>query len=174
MQDTQPLRQFLLQEALSFVQAATHINGILRIALIGSLTTTKVSPKDVDLLLTIADDTNLKELAAAGRKLKGRTQGRNSGADIFLINAKGKYIGRTCPWRECAPGIRASCLADNCGLQQYLYDDLSAINLQHHLTSAPPIVLWPEVVTHCTVPSDVSAWLASSWQPTRPSAVGDA
>jgi hypothetical protein len=34
-----PLRQFLLLEALNFMRAASQLPGVLRIALIGSLTT---------------------------------------------------------------------------------------------------------------------------------------
>lgn len=30
---------------------------------------------------------------------------------LFLANQRGQYLGRTCPWKECAPGIRAACEA---------------------------------------------------------------
>jgi hypothetical protein len=161
-QDTlSPLRQFLLLEALAFLRTASQIPGVLRIALIGSLTTEKATPKDIDLLLTVADDLNLESLASSGRRLKGRTQGRNSGADIFLLDPHGEYIGRTCQWRECAPGIRMACRADHCGRRPYLYDDLRVIKLAQELVSAPPLQLWPAVIGRGALPGDVQAWLES-------------
>ena len=156
-----PLRQFLLLEALSFVRTASRLPGVLRIALIGSITTDKPDPKDIDLLLTVADDLDLERLASAGRRLKGRAQGRNSGADIFLLNLRAEYIGRTCQWRECAPGIRMACRADQCGRRPYLYDDLRVIKLSQALVSAPMLELWPTVVSHGALPGDVQAWLAT-------------
>jgi hypothetical protein len=156
-----PLREFLLQEGLGFIRTASRLPGVLRIALIGSLTTEKADPKDIDLLLTVADDLDLEHLASAGRRLKGRAQGRNSGADIFLLNSQGEYIGRTCQWRECAPGIRLACRADHCGRRPFLYDDLRVVKLAQALVCAPPIELWPTIVSRRALPSDVQAWLAS-------------
>jgi hypothetical protein len=103
------IRRHLLPGVLRFVQATRRIDGMLRIALIGSLTTTKPSPKDADLLVTVRDDVDLAPLAAAGRKLKGHAQQQNRGADIFLCSAEGVYLGRTCHWKECRPGVRLSC-----------------------------------------------------------------
>lgn len=160
-QDTEsPLRRFLLLEALNFMRAASQLPGVLRIALIGSLTTEKAEPKDIDLLLTVADDLDLERLASSARRLKGRAQGRNSGADIFLSSPRGEYIGRTCQWRECAPGIRMACRADHCGRRPYLYDDLRVLELNQALVSNPPLQLWPAVVSHGALPGDVQAWLA--------------
>jgi len=155
------LRQFLLLEALTFVRSASRLRGVLRIALIGSLTTEKPDPKDVDLLVTVADHLDLESLASAGRKLKGRTQSRNSGADIFLLGGRGEYIGRICQWRECAPGIRIACRADHCGRRPYLYDDLGVVKLHQELVSNPPLELWPAVVVHDALPGDVQAWLTN-------------
>jgi hypothetical protein len=161
-QDTfSPLRQFLLLGALGFMRTASRLPGVRQIVLIGSLTTDKADPKDIDLLLTVADDLDLERLASAGRRLKGRAQGRSSGADIFLLNPRGEYIGRTCQWRECVPGIRVACRADHCGRRHYLYDDLRVIKLTQALVSAPPLQLWPTVVSHGALPGDVQAWLVN-------------
>src|SRR3990172_10657972 len=107
------IRAFLLSEVLHFVERARACPGVQRIALVGSLARDKDDPKDADVLVTVDDDADLTPLATAGRRLKGRAQSRNKGADmgadIFLANPSGKYIGRTCHWRECYPGIRASC-----------------------------------------------------------------
>lgn len=103
------LREFLIGEVLNFVRDACHCPGVSRIALVGSLATSKPNPKDADVLVTVADDADLTSLATAGRKLKGKAQSRNSGADIFLANPSGEYIGRICHWRECRPFVRVSC-----------------------------------------------------------------
>ena len=51
----------------------------VRIAVIGSLTTEKPSPKDADVLVTLRDDADVELLAQLGRKLKGTAQTRNLG-----------------------------------------------------------------------------------------------
>jgi hypothetical protein len=152
-----PVRVQLLEAALTFVWSAARLPGVKRIALIGSLTTPKPSPKDIDLLITITDDMNLAPLAKAARQLNGRAMqsGRSRGGDVFLADIGGNYLGRTCPWKECGPGIRRSCDALHCGQRHYLHDDLHAITLDSSLIQDPPIELWPAVVPRVEVPVDV-------------------
>lgn len=133
----------------------THLEGIIQIALIGSLTTNKAKPKDADVLVTIDESVDMEKLAEFGRKLKGRTQSINSGADIFLINAVGEYLGRTCSWRECRPGIRMSCQAMNCGWVPYLYDNLQIIKLSKKITANPPLLIYPEIIIKNELPKDL-------------------
>jgi predicted nucleotidyltransferase len=95
------VRDELLAEVCRFVERARDCPGVRRIALIGSLATAKKDPKDADVLVTVDDDADLTPLAALGRKLKGRAQSRNKGADIFFADLAGDYIGRLCHWREC-------------------------------------------------------------------------
>jgi hypothetical protein len=154
-----PIRAHLLAGVLAFTQAASQVPGVANIALIGSLATDKPDPKDADVLVTVADDADLTLLAAHGRKLLGHAQSRYRGADIFLANPHGDYLGRLCPWKRCGPGIRASCDALHCGRHLYLHDDLSTIRLPKKLIVAPPIVLWPQVVARVTIPTDVDAGL---------------
>jgi predicted nucleotidyltransferase len=156
-----PVRSQLLEAALLFVRSVARLPGVERIALIGSLTTPEPSPKDIDLLVTIADDMELAPLAKAARQLNGRAMqtGRSRGGDVFLADVSGNYLGRTCPWKECGPGIRLSCDALHCGQRHYLHDDLQAIKLQPALIEAPPIELWPAVVAHVNSPPDVEELL---------------
>ena len=154
-----PIRPHLLAGVLAFTQAACRITGVTHIALIGSLATNKPEPKDADMLVTVADDADLTLLAAYGRKLLGHAQTRNRGGEVFLANPQGDYLGRTCPWKLCAPGIRISCDALHCGWRPYLHDDLGAIELRRELIAKPPIELWPHVVAHVTPPKDVEALL---------------
>ena len=159
-----PIRAFLLAEVLRFVEHACACPGVRRIALIGSLTRDKADPKDADVLVTVDDDADLTSLASAGRRLKGRAQSRNKGADIFLADSSGNYIGRTCHWRECRPGIRGSCHARHCGHRAFLHDDLDAVTLNATLIRTPPLELWPAVVRRAQLPSDVEAQLVKPLQ----------
>ena len=117
--------------------------------------TGKPDPKDADLLVTVADDMDLTLLATLGRKLQGHAQSFARGGEVFLADPQGHYLGRTCPWKRCGPGIRISCDALHCGRRPYLHDDLETIRLDEGLVVAPPIELWPQVVTRVSVPGDV-------------------
>ena len=152
-----PVRTQLLEAALAFVRSAARLPSVKRIALIGSLTTPEPSPKDADLLVTVTDDMDLAPLAKAARQLNGRAlqTGRSRGADVFLADVGGHYLGRACLWKECGPGIRLSCNALHCGQRHYLHDDLRAIKLEPALIQNPPIELWPAVVTRMAAPADV-------------------
>jgi predicted nucleotidyltransferase len=149
------IRPRLIAEALAFVRAARELPGVSRIALIGSLATTKSDPKDVDLLVTVADDADLGALATLGRRLQGRAQSLNRGGEVFLADPRGAYLGRLCPWTRCGPGIRLGCDARHCGRRLYLHDDLEAIRLARSLVEAPPLEVWPQVVARVPPPADV-------------------
>lgn len=150
------LRHRLLNEVVIFVRTARHLPEVTRIALIGSLTTDKVDPKDADLLVTIKDDADLEQLATLGRKLSGHAQNFDRGGEVFLADERNNYLGRTCPWKRCGPGIRASCDALHCGWRPYLHDDLKDIKLPKSLVAEPPLELWPEFVARVPVPDDVT------------------
>jgi hypothetical protein len=149
---TEPRRPLLVW-TYSFVRAARLCPGVRRIALLGSLTSAKAIPKDVDVLVTIERTMDLTELASAGRRLKGLAQTINLGADIFLADTSGHYLGRICHYRECYP--RVACHAQHCGLRAHLNDDLHVVTLSKDLLASPPIELWPKVVRTLTVPADV-------------------
>jgi hypothetical protein len=146
-------RRHLLAGAAAFVKRVKQIKGVTRIALIGSITTPKRSPNNINILLTIASEDIVPDIAAAGRKLMGHAQQLNRGADIFLADPTGRYLGRTCPWRDCGPGIRSRCQAQHCG--GHLYDDLRVLTLKHDTITTPPIEIWPKVVVRGDVPKDV-------------------
>lgn len=150
-------RARLIGATLVFVRAASRLPGVERIALLGSLTTRKYEPKDTDLLVTVAADLDLTELATLGRKLKGHLQSRgpNLGADIFLASPAGEYLGRTCGWRDCRPWLRVRCQALQCGERHYLYDDLQVLRLRPELIAYPPVVLWPRMQSYTHLPIDI-------------------
>lgn len=162
-----PLRTHLLNASYTFARRAAQLPGVSRIAVIGSLLTPKLQPKDADVLVTVDADLELGRLAHAGRQFKGRTQTRNCGADIFLANEAGRYLGRICGWRECAPGIRAACRAEHCGRVAYLNDDLWVVTLKPALVAEPPLELWPRLVRRVALPRDVEAVLGQGL-PTDP------
>jgi hypothetical protein len=146
-----PVREHLIAAALDFVAAVSQMPGAERVALVGSICTTKPNPKDVDILLTISPSIDMERLATLGRKLKGKMQGIGSGADIFLADLDGRYLGRTCSWKECRP--RVSCEALNCGA--YLYDDLRCLTLDRELIANPKIVLHPRIIVRGELPEDL-------------------
>jgi hypothetical protein len=152
-------RRHLLEAVLAFVRAAWSTPGVLRIALLGSLASDKPVPKDADVLVTIDTATDLAPLARLGRRLMGTAQTINLGADVFLADAAGRYIGRLCHYRVCRP--RVACRALNCGLRQHLNDDLQIVTLSPALVTAPPIELWPRIVARCAVPADTQALLVA-------------
>jgi hypothetical protein len=154
-----PVRPRLIEEVVVFVRAASQLPGVIRIALIGSLATDELEPKDIDMLVTVTDKMNLNRLATLGRKLNGHVQSFGRGGEVFLANPQGDYLGRTCPWKQCGPGIRASCDARHCGRRPYLHDDWDAIQLTSALIAAPPIGLWPQAVAHVPVPGDLETGL---------------
>jgi hypothetical protein len=156
-------RRPLLLAVRSFVRDARDCPGVLRIALVGSLTTAKANPKDADVLVTIAGTMDLTKLARAGRRLKGLAQTINLGADIFLADEGGRYLGRICHYRECHP--RRACLAEHCGRRESLNDDLHVVTLSNELIAAPPVDLWPKVVRRVMVPPDVVAILLTELEP---------
>lgn len=145
----------LIAEVLAFVGAACQLPGVVRIALIGSLTTDEPDPKDADLLVTVADDIDLAPLATLERKISGHAQSFNRGADVFLAGPRGNYLGRTCPWKRCGPGIRARCDALHCGQRLYMHDDLDTIHLAGDLIVTPAVELWPQIVARVPVPEDL-------------------
>jgi hypothetical protein len=154
-----PPRARLIAEVLAFVHAASQLPGVVRITLIGSLTTAKPDPKDADVLVTVTDDADLAPLATLGRKLQGHAQSFNRGGEVFLADPRGNYLGRTCPWKRCGPGIRVRCDALHCGRRPYLHDDLETIHLPQALIAAAPIELWPEIIARTPIPQDVEQGL---------------
>ena len=101
----------------------------------GSITTPKPEPKDLDLLVWIDDAMDLAPLARTA------------------------YLGRVCIWTRCAPGVRVRCDAQHCGQRQFLHDDLQTIRLPTDLIREPPAELWPQVVVRRAIPADLMAFL---------------
>jgi hypothetical protein len=112
----------------------------------------------------VADDMPLGKLARLKRSLLGATlqTGDNCGADVFLCNPQGTYLGRICSWKQCAPGIRQSCQAQHCGRREFLSDDLQNIRLDPSLLAEPPLELWPETIARTELPSDVREELVAA------------
>ena len=148
-------RSDLLDATIRFITSIVEVPGVQSVSLLGSIITDGSDPKDIDLLLTITDDTDVSVLAVHARRLQGRTQQLNRGADVFLVDERGTYLGRTCHWKECRPGIRAACDALHCGQRPHLHDDLEDIRLDPRTVAAPPVTLWPQVVRRVVLPLDV-------------------
>jgi predicted nucleotidyltransferase len=154
-------RAALLAGLRPFVAAARKVAGVRRIGLLGSIVIGKPDPKDIDVLVVVADDADLAALALHARRLQGRAQSVNRGADVFLADERGNYIGRTCRWKECRPGIRQSCDARHCGRRAHLHDDLDAVTLSTSVVASPPVVLWPVVERRGRLPADLEEVVAA-------------
>jgi len=154
-------RPQLLDGLRRFVRSVRDMPGVKSIAVLGSIVTTKPNPKDIDVLVVIADDADLTPLATASRRLQGHAQSFNRGADVFLADERGAYIGRTCHWRDCRLGVRRSCDALHCGRRPYLHDDLDASRLNSSLVVSPPVTLWPHVERRGQLPPDVEEIIAA-------------
>ena len=61
----------------------------------------KAIPKDVDILVKIDGAVDLNELARVADVLDGIGSNDQLGADVFLADAAGRYLGRICNYREC-------------------------------------------------------------------------
>ena len=155
------IRERFLDETAAFVRAAGAIPGVRRIAVIGSIVTDKPDPKDIDLLVTVTDDADVAPLAVCARRLQGKLQGLNHSADVFLLDERGQYLGRTCHWRVCWPGVRQACDALHCGRRPYLHDDLATITLDKETIAAARLQVWPQVERVGLLPADVERFLAA-------------
>lgn len=154
-------RDALLDGLRRFVVAASRLAGVRRIGLVGSIVTAKPNPKDIDVLVVVADDADLAPLALHARRLQGHAQSFNRGADVFLADERGNYIGRTCRWKDCRPGIRQSCDARHCGRRAHLHDDLDALTLSTSVVASPPVTLWPVVEHRGQLPPDLEQVVAA-------------
>jgi predicted nucleotidyltransferase len=85
-------RRQLLDAMRRFAAAVRQTAGVRRIALLGSIVTSKPNPKDIDVLVVVADDADLASLATCARRLQGQAQSFNRGADVFLADERGAYI----------------------------------------------------------------------------------
>jgi predicted nucleotidyltransferase len=151
-----PVRLSLLRLVQTFTLATRWVPGVTRIALVGSLATSKADPKDVDLLVSMEVGAALAPLALHARRLRGAAQSLGKGTDVFLASPIGECLGRVCEWRDCRPGVRLRCDALHCGKQAYLHDDLEIVRLPPSLIRDPPVILWPEVRYGPPVPLDMA------------------
>ena len=76
-------RQQLLDALGRFAAAVRQIAGVRRIAVLGSIVTTKPDPKDIDVLVVVADDADLTPLATCARRLQGQAQASIAGLMCF-------------------------------------------------------------------------------------------
>ena len=152
------IREVLLAAGGAFVRRITLVPGVERVALVGSLTTERSNPKDIDFLLTVSTVVDMEVVATMGRKLKGGLQGHASGADVFLCDTNHQYIGRTCAYRECHP--RVACEGADCRKGSWLNTDFHVLRMSTDLCKNPPVVIWPTQHLAVQVPNDVVQMLA--------------
>jgi len=148
------VRHNMLEVLDKFLPSLRALRCVERIGLTGSLKTPKREPKDIDVVVCTITGSSLSELATIYRKMSGGLQSIGRGVDVFIFE-NGYYVGRLCRYRDCAPGIRASCAADHCGLRPYLCDDLSVVELYSTTLTRLPVQLHPDGWYLDDVPQDV-------------------
>lgn len=144
-----------------FVEAVVKNPQVERVALCGSLTTSKEHPKDIDFLVYVSQDVDLKWLSKMKRGLLGRIHRGCLGADVFVVE-HGSYIGRACRYRD--PWPRQVCVAQDltCHSRLGLCDTQRNLILNEGLVQHPPIVLYPEIegaLKPSEIPDDVARHL---------------
>lgn len=152
----------MLNVVKDFLPAIKKTSGVEFVGLIGSLTRDSPNPKDIDLVVCVTPSDDLSPLATIFRKISSRMLQIGKGADMFLYDTEtGKYLGRICSHKECAPGIRR-CEADHCGMRPYLKDDLSILQLQPFTRKKVPVELHPTLSYNPPeVPDDLNEILLS-------------
>lgn len=150
-------RSVLLDAAKWLVDAVVNCREIEQVALCGSICTNKEHPKDIDVLMYLKSDADIKPVAALKRKLQGKISRGRLGADVFLIE-NNKYIGRACLYKE--PWCRVVC--SNAGLRcdlkrLHLCDTSSTITLKQELVDNPPVIIFPEFSAIVQLPRDLKA-----------------
>jgi predicted nucleotidyltransferase len=150
----------MLNVVKEFLPVIKRTNGVQFIGLIGSITRDSPNPKDIDFVVCVTPSADLSELATIFRRIAGRMSQIGKGADMFVYDdGTDKYLGRICPYRECAPGTRR-CDADHCGMRPYLKDDLSVLRLPPFARKKVPVELHPTPrYNPPQVPADVSEML---------------
>jgi len=141
----------LLQAARWFAVRSCHIVGVERVALIGSLCTTKRNPKDLDLLVTVTAKAEITPLAKLGRRTQGQVERGLLGVDIFIAEGS-EYLGRCCKFRE--PHLRVRCERNRCDSDRR-YLCRTPFTLDRKVIETPPLVIWPEFRCAAEVPEDV-------------------
>jgi hypothetical protein len=69
------------------------------------------------------------------------------------VDVLGHYLGRTCPWKDCRPGVRSSCDALYCGRRAYLQDDLATLRLSDEVVASAAAQVWLRVNRVFTEPA---------------------
>ncbi len=150
-------RDVLLDVGKWFFDQAKLLEEVEQIALVGSICTAKKKPKDIDFLVNIRSGADIKALATLARKLQGRIQKGNLGADVFIVE-DGKYIGRACHYKDQHP--RAVCghryLFCSSG-RDYLCNTANNFQLKKDVIEKPALILWPSVIINVELPADVVA-----------------
>jgi hypothetical protein len=80
---------------------------------------------------------------------------------VAVRHVAGGYIGRTCRWKDCRPGVRQSGDARHCGRRAHLHDDLDALTLSASVIAVPPVTLWPVVERRQQLPPDLETCIAA-------------
>lgn len=133
-------KEELIEQSINkFVELVSKIDGIIEIALFGSLATGKKRiAKDIDLMVFIEDMDCIDKLATCHRKVLGQY---HSSPDVFVFTKDKHFLGNVCHRREC-PSQSVDCQVLDCGNIKYLEKRQGFTFNERSIFKNKPRVLW--------------------------------
>ena len=140
--------------AEAVASAFADVPAVKRVALFGSVASTPRiesdrrrrgrfhEPKDVDLAVWLDGEVDLNRLRVLSARAVSQLWEQNEigvahhQVDVFLLDAKGKYLGRLCHFNQC-PKHKPECRAEGCGRIPFLRQhdgfvlDAASIHTEH-------------------------------------------
>jgi hypothetical protein len=138
------VRDSLLEAALWFVRAAAQLSGVRRIAFVGSILSHRQHPKDIDLLVYVADDADLVPLASTARRSKGGSRARIAVPTYSWRTNNTGIWGGPVPGSCASPGfvphvMRSTAAGGRISMTTWRqFDSLIRSSRRRPLTSGPP------------------------------------
>ncbi len=103
------------QAVAKFITLVQHVEGVLEVALFGSVATEKAVPDDFDLMVFIKDVQCIPAISSSIRSITSTFHAH----DVFLFDENRQYLGRVCHRKKC-PALSVECKVYGCGKVKYL------------------------------------------------------
>ncbi|MEW6558091.1 MAG: UPF0158 family protein [Elusimicrobiota bacterium] len=138
-QEIKKKKELIEQSINMFVELASKIDGIIEIALFGSLATGKKRiAKDIDLMVFIENTDCIDRLALSHRKVLGKF---HASPDVFVFTKNKQFLGNICHRKEC-PSMSVDCQILGCGDIKYLEKRQGFTFNERNIFKDKPKALW--------------------------------
>lgn len=132
-------KELIEQSINMFVESVSKIDGIIEIALFGSLVTGKKRiAKDIDLMVFIEDINCIDKLALCHRRVLGKF---HANPDVFVFTKNKQFLGNICRRKEC-PARSVDCQVLDCGKIKYIRKRQNLIFNERNIFKNKPRLLW--------------------------------